>query len=266
MFFPRHEGMDHSADTPSTGMSGMEGMDHSMPGMKMYMHGSIGGDLLWFASWQPSGAGATVGVCIGLFLLAILDRYIHALARACTAAWNRGKVGLAFPVAQGDLPSLPSSSTSSAVAVAAMQPDPVRRREAPAAPISSCCASEKPLEPPACDCGCGGECGQSSACGGTGACVPEYSTPNTPPEEKDALAYLPPAVRSSLDPKRPGRWSRPFRLGTDVPRGLLYMLTSTLHFALMLVVMTFQIWWIVSVVVGLGVGEMLFGRFGGERV
>jgi hypothetical protein len=44
------------------------------------------------------------------------------------------------------------------------------------------------------------------------------------------------------------------------------MLTSTLHFALMLVVMTFQIWWIVSVVVGLGVGEMLFGRFGGERV
>lgn len=83
--------------------------------------------------------------------------------------------------------------------------------------------------------------------------------------EKDALAYLPPAVRTTLDPARAGRWSRPFRLGTDVPRGLLYMLLSIIHFALMLVVMTFQLWWIISVIVGLGVGEMLFGRFGADR-
>jgi hypothetical protein len=29
-----------------------------------------------------------------------------------------------------------------------------------------------------------------------------------------------------------------------------------------LVVMSFNIWWIISVVLGAGVGEMLFGRFG----
>lgn len=29
--------------------------------------------------------------------------------------------------------------------------------------------------------------------------------------------------------------------------------------------MTFQIWWIISIVVGAGVGEAMFGRFGAHR-
>ncbi|BEI84846.1 hypothetical protein CcaverHIS002_0502470 [Cutaneotrichosporon cavernicola] len=274
MFFPRHNGVDHSASTPSTTPMSHDMSDMAMPGMKMYVHGTIGGDLLWFASWQPSTAGATVGVCIGLFLMAILDRYIHALWRACSAAWNRGRVGFFLPVTKGDLPNLnpnssSSSSSSSALeAVLALDPIGVRKREA--APLSvagGCCGDVKEeLAPGACDCGCGGECGSSSAtpCRGTGNCVPDY--PTDAPPEKDPLAYLPAAVRSSLDPERAGRWSRPFRFGTDVPRGLLYMLLMVIHFALMLVIMTFQLWWIISVIVGLGVGEMLFGRFGAERI
>lgn len=283
----------------------MPGMSHAMGGMKMYVHGGIGGDsefaqplrrdastltqVLWFASWQPSSAGATVGVCIGLFLFAILDRYLHAVWRACAASWARGAVGFTLPVTRGDLPppstSAPiSSPSSSAIAVAALALDPLdqplRRRDPSAVPQpASCCADEKAAladslaQANACDCGCGGECGSSSSpagCCGTGNCVPDYreSTPRETPREKSqvSLAYLPPTVRRTLDPARAGRWSRPFRLAADVPRGLLYMLLSFIHFALMLVVMTFQLWWIISVVVGLGVGEGLFGRFGAGLV
>lgn len=273
MFFPRHNGVDHSASTPSAAPMSHDMSDMAMPGMKMYVHGTIGGDLLWFASWQPTTAGATVGVCIGLFLFAILDRYIHALWRACSAAWNKGRVGFCLPVTKGDLPSSSSSnsSSSSAVAVAALALDPIVRRREPAALLSDaggCCGNEKEKELASgvCGCGCGGECGSSSTpCRGTGDCVPDYPAAETP-STKDEMEYLPRAVRSSLDPERKGRWSRPFRLGTDVPRGLLYMLLMVIHFALMLVVMTFQLWWIISVIVGLGVGEMLFGRFGADRV
>lgn len=167
-----------------------------------------------------------------------------------------------------------------AVAKLALDPidTPVRRAvpsTTPAPVPGSCCAKsadeEKDalaLEAAACDCSCGGECGSSSqpsGCCGTGNCVPDYRETSSPRREQEPLSYLPASVRKSLDPQRKGRWSRPFRLGADVPRGLLYMLLSLVHFAVMLVVMTFQIWWILSVVVGLGVGEMLFGRFGGER-
>ncbi|BEJ00452.1 hypothetical protein CcaverHIS631_0503090 [Cutaneotrichosporon cavernicola] len=207
MFFPRHNGVDHSASTPSTTPMSHDMSDMAMPGMKIAV------------------------VCE----LAALDR------------WRDG----------GPLE-----------AVLALDPIGVRKREA--APLSvagGCCGDVKEeLAPGACDCGCGGECGSSSAtpCRGTGNCVPDY--PTDAPPEKDPLAYLPAAVRSSLDPERAGRWSRPFRFGTDVPRGLLYMLLMVIHFALMLVIMTFQLWWIISVIVGLGVGEMLFGRFGAERI
>ncbi|TRM64699.1 Ctr copper transporter family-domain-containing protein [Schizophyllum amplum] len=46
----------------------------------------------------------------------------------------------------------------------------------------------------------------------------------------------------------------------DLPRGLLQVMQSALTFALMLAVMTFQLGFIVSICLGLGAGEMLFGR------
>ncbi|KAF5339983.1 hypothetical protein D9611_012415 [Ephemerocybe angulata] len=46
----------------------------------------------------------------------------------------------------------------------------------------------------------------------------------------------------------------------DIIRGMLYAVQAALGFLLMLVVMTYQGYLILSIVLGLGVGEMLFGR------
>ena len=71
----------------------------------------------------------------------------------------------------------------------------------------------------------------------------------------------------------------PFILSHDISRGTIHTAQALLHFALMLVVMyvalspsrrclcahipvrTFQVGFILAIVVGLGVGEALFGRF-----
>ncbi|KAF6756176.1 Ctr copper transporter family-domain-containing protein [Ephemerocybe angulata] len=49
-------------------------------------------------------------------------------------------------------------------------------------------------------------------------------------------------------------------LSDDIIRGMLYAVQAALGFLLMLVVMTYQGYLILSIVLGLGVGEMLFGR------
>lgn len=147
----------------------------------------------------------------------------------------------------------------------------------------SCCGGGVPA---ACNCGCGGECGQSSSPLYTvadpsrgldkEAPLSSYASASTPslayPQgtrtartARRSRSHLPSAVVGNLDPARVGRWSRPFRPAVDIPRGLMWTFITALHYALMLVVMTFQIWWIISVVVGAGVGEMLFGRFGATR-
>lgn len=46
-------------------------------------------------------------------------------------------------------------------------------------------------------------------------------------------SHLPKAVRRTLDPGREGRWSRPFRLAVDIPRGLLQALQTFIHYLLM---------------------------------
>lgn len=53
----------------------------------------------------------------------------------------------------------------------------------------------------------------------------------------------------------------PFIWSIDIPRGILYAAHRALGYALMLAVMTFQVGFIVAIVVGAGVGEMLFGRW-----
>ncbi|CAL1697512.1 unnamed protein product [Somion occarium] len=53
----------------------------------------------------------------------------------------------------------------------------------------------------------------------------------------------------------------PFILAHDLMRGILHVGQAGLQFAFMLAVMTFQVGFILSLVIGLGVGEMLFGRY-----
>jgi len=57
-----------------------------------------------------------------------------------------------------------------------------------------------------------------------------------------------------------GRTLPPFVLSRDSARGALYSLQALLVYALMLAVMTFQAAYIISIIVGLGLGEVLFGR------
>lgn len=64
--------------------------------------------------------------------------------------------------------------------------------------------------------------------------------------------------------QRPIRTVEPFMLSHDLPRGVLYALQALLAYLLMLSVMTFQAAYIIAIVLGLGLGEVLFGRLGGR--
>ncbi|KAF8895050.1 Ctr copper transporter family-domain-containing protein [Gymnopilus junonius] len=52
----------------------------------------------------------------------------------------------------------------------------------------------------------------------------------------------------------------PFILAHDLPRGILYTLQMLVAYLLMLAVMTFQAAFLISIVLGLGIGEIFFGR------
>ncbi|KAI0670113.1 Ctr copper transporter [Trametes maxima] len=55
----------------------------------------------------------------------------------------------------------------------------------------------------------------------------------------------------------------PFIPSHDIPRGVFYAFQAMLSYALMLAVMTFQAAFIITIILGLGIGEVLFGRVGG---
>ncbi|KAA1468598.1 hypothetical protein DENSPDRAFT_476287 [Dentipellis sp. KUC8613] len=74
-----------------------------------------------------------------------------------------------------------------------------------------------------------------------------------------------PAARSTPEGHPTSRRARiiaPFVASHDITRGALYSLQALLAYALMLAVMTFQAAYVISIVLGLGLGEVLFGRFG----
>ncbi|KIJ05158.1 hypothetical protein PAXINDRAFT_164785 [Paxillus involutus ATCC 200175] len=54
----------------------------------------------------------------------------------------------------------------------------------------------------------------------------------------------------------------PFIASHDIPRGFIQAIQSTLSYALMLAVMTFNGAYIICIILGLGIGEILFGRIG----
>lgn len=58
------------------------------------------------------------------------------------------------------------------------------------------------------------------------------------------------------------RFTPPFIPAHDITRGIMFAAQALLGYLFMLTVMTYQLSFIFSLVVGLGVGETLFGRFG----
>ena len=56
---------------------------------------------------------------------------------------------------------------------------------------------------------------------------------DTEQAEAHEMAHLPRAVRGEMLAERRGRWSRPWRAGVDLPRGLLQGLQTLIHYLLM---------------------------------
>ncbi|KZT06751.1 uncharacterized protein LAESUDRAFT_725511 [Laetiporus sulphureus 93-53] len=62
--------------------------------------------------------------------------------------------------------------------------------------------------------------------------------------------------------RRAPRTVEPFLVSHDLPRGFLYAFHAMVAYVLMLAVMTFQAAYIISILIGLGIGEVVFGRMG----
>ncbi|EPQ60924.1 copper transporter [Gloeophyllum trabeum ATCC 11539] len=74
-------------------------------------------------------------------------------------------------------------------------------------------------------------------------------------DEKGSTQSVPPRTRTIA----------PFIPRHDFSRGTLYAVQALIGYALMLCVMTFQAGYIISIICGLGIGEVLFGRLGAQR-
>ncbi|KIJ68748.1 hypothetical protein HYDPIDRAFT_173400 [Hydnomerulius pinastri MD-312] len=68
--------------------------------------------------------------------------------------------------------------------------------------------------------------------------------------------------RASIVVRTNPRLIPPFIPSHDIPRGIIQAFQSTFSYALMLAVMTFNAAYIISIILGLGIGEILFGRMG----
>ncbi|KAJ3546990.1 hypothetical protein NMY22_g1834 [Coprinellus aureogranulatus] len=166
--------------------------------MTPYLHFHTG-DYLYFAAWKPSSPGAIVGACIGLFLLALLERWFAALRAVFEHHWKHRALLLSSRFsARSEGPDLLASSSRTDQS-------------------STSGKREKELE---------------------------ASTTSIPP----------------LVPRYRARTIPPFVPSQDIPRGILYAFHMFLGYLLMLAVMTFHAGFIISIVVGLGVGETAFGR------
>ncbi|KAF8986051.1 Ctr copper transporter family-domain-containing protein [Cyathus striatus] len=179
------------------------GMDMSMDGamsldagggMVPYLHFTPG-DTLFFQGWVPRSPGAIFGACIGLFVLAVLERWVGAVRRVGEGVWaKRGVDGFGWGRAQI---ALSNKLTSDA-------------------------AKDKAKDK-------GGHAGQRGMVGMVGS--------------------IPPFIPSQ-----------------DILRGVLHAVQVALGFLFMLAVMTFQAAFFISIVLGAGVGEMLFGRYAAGAV
>jgi hypothetical protein len=83
--------MDPSMMDPSMSSGAMGGMD--MGGMVTggmmtpWMHFALG-DALWFSSWVPQSKGALAGAAIGLYLLAIVERWFTSRRALMELHWR----------------------------------------------------------------------------------------------------------------------------------------------------------------------------------
>lgn len=90
LFVPLSLGQATGSDTIDHGMDMNMDMGMSLAAGQMlpYLHFQ-GGDVLWFQGWVPQDKGAIAGTCIGLFLLAIFDRWLNAIRVIAEVYWRK---------------------------------------------------------------------------------------------------------------------------------------------------------------------------------
>ncbi|KDQ30566.1 hypothetical protein PLEOSDRAFT_1088433 [Pleurotus ostreatus PC15] len=181
-----HGDMDMSGSSSSSSMSHGSGM------MIPWLH-FAGGDNLFFESWRPTSPGAIAGACIGLFILAIIDRWMAAVRRLMEAYWRRR--ALLVTAERTQAPLLAGDAKDDAFASVEAAP--------------------------------------------------------APQELSSRSRHL--RVRRTI---------APFIAMHDLPRGALFAIQSLLMYTLMLAVMTFHAGYLIAIIVGLAIGEVLFGRLG----
>jgi len=165
--------------------------------MKPWLHFTLG-DNLFFMSWVPLSAGSVVGACIGLFLLAIIERWVAAMRAVMEAYWARrtNEILAARFVTLDDDKSVSSDNK------------------------------------------------------------PHHDNQDV---EIESIAHQGPS--KNLKTVSGLRRSAPFIPAHDFARGAIYATHAALGYAFMLAVMTFNVGYIIAIVVGFGVGEVMFGRF-----
>ncbi|KAG8812814.1 hypothetical protein FRC19_002876 [Serendipita sp. 401] len=174
--------------------SGGSSSSSTMTMMVPYLHFTPG-DTLLFEGWVPKKPGPIFGACIGLFLLAILDRWLAALRRLMEFWWaERARVKL----------------TRKFVEIKDQTP----REEQKVGDISIVSSSQ-----------------------------PSGSQQSDEPLPRLSRERIP-----------------PFMFTHDLARGAFVVFQTAITYGLMLCVMTFNAGFIISILIGLGVGEVLFGR------
>jgi Ctr copper transporter family len=63
--------------------------------MKPWLHFTMG-DNLYFMGWVPLSSGTVFGACIGLFMLAIVERWVAAMRGLMQAYWTQRSVNVPF--------------------------------------------------------------------------------------------------------------------------------------------------------------------------
>jgi len=186
---------------PSMSSDAMDGMD--MGGMAQggmmtpWLHFALG-DALWFKTWVPQNKGALAGAAIGLFLLAIIERWLASMRALMELHWQQQMLKQA-------------QATS---------------------PQATSLQYEKQDKDD-----------QSSAV--------------------DANTTGPAVSQAPRNPLSTVRLAAPFIPTHNMTRGVMHAITAALNYLFMLAIMTYQGAFFISIVLGLGVGEILFGRFAG---
>ncbi|KDR84761.1 hypothetical protein GALMADRAFT_131553 [Galerina marginata CBS 339.88] len=182
-----------------------------------------GGDFLYFKSWQPTSAGAIAGACIGLVFLALLERWLAATRSMLDGHWRRRYLQ-SIVVPSGYELSFPISR---AFAITAGRDQVVTTHKIVSYPKRVSTDEGGFLQND----------------------IQEISNESIKPKVV--------TIKSRF------RTITPFIPAHDIPRGLLYALQMLIVYLLMLAIMTFQAAFFISIVLGLGIGEIVFGRVAG---